>query len=304
MPKSGQAWDPEFLRGHPLFSLWEEYASRFRGPTWPRVEDYTGALRECSERAEAADAMTVRSLPPVERVAEAEAGDSLPSLVFRRSQKRSRRRKRTEIDVASLYDGSIALSGEVLCLEESYHDLLNAIVFCAFPRSKRVLHRRQYRALSAWLEETGALSAGARLPGTRSREQDALTIFDEGGTLVLMTEAVLENLRETGQPLQVSAAGSPQVVPLLFGHGLLEQLLKSPLAVRSSGYVLTVSSQVLLGQLPHALFELADRGLARRLSDPKEFCFPRADVIFELDAQGDAWIRLPRAPRTAPGSSV
>lgn len=289
MPKSGQAWDPYFLREHPLFLLWERYAAPFRGPVWPTVEQYTAVLRTFTERADAVDRLELSS-------AQAPVAGLAP-LCFRTSKKRSRRQKRTAIEVASLYDGSIALAGVVPCLEESYHDLLNAIVFCAFPRSKRVLHERQYRALCAWLKQSSVLLEEKRLPGQRTREQDALTIFDEGGTLVTMSEAFYRDWAQSGQSLRLGETAWRHVAPLLFGHGLLEHLFEGHVAVRSSGCLLVIPGPELPYEDPEALFQIADRGLAARLADRDEFCRPRADLIFELQSDGEVWIRSPREAR-------
>lgn len=156
MPRSGQPWDPGALtRSSLLGPLCELGRSLLCTSGWPTLDAY-GALAEREREARASE---------------------LPPLRFAAPEPRPRRKRLLEpINPARLYDGRIALRGEIPCVSQSYHDLLNALAWAAFPRAKRALHARQFRALSARLEP-GATS----LPNRRTREQDALTLFDEGG---------------------------------------------------------------------------------------------------------------------------
>lgn len=301
MPKSGQPWDPRFLAEHPLFRAWEPFAKPFRTENWPNPELYTQVCATFSEKRW--DARPEASLSP---------------LRFRAMQKKSRRDKRQSVELEGLYDGSIALRGEIPCLEQSYHDLLNAIVFCAFPRSKRALHARQFEAQKRWLEEAGVLDRARdthRLPGARSREQDALTILDEGGTVLVLTETAHAIWRSAKTRLTLDAFSPGQVLPLLFGHALLEHLVEGRTALRSSGVMLVVpDARRALAETESdavALFAIADRHLARRISDPDEFLLPGADAIFELAADQifigppkPAWhLPNPLSPALPPGAS-
>jgi hypothetical protein len=89
------------------------------------------------------------------------------------------RRQRGPVDVRDMYDARIA-RGEVPTRERNWHDLLNALVWATFPKSKATLHARQHRAIREW--------AGAdvvrKLPNARTRELDALALVDEGGVIV------------------------------------------------------------------------------------------------------------------------
>lgn len=288
MPKSGEVWDPAFLVEHPLFRVWEPFARALRTPSWPDAAQYSRAIEEFSRASD----------------------PSLPALRFREMEKRSRRDKRKTIDLERLYDGSIALKGEIPCLRESYHDLLNAIVFCAFPRAKRALHARQFRAQKRWLEGAGALNPeleAPRLPGARSREQDALTILDEGGTVLVFTESAHHKWKSATERRPPEALAPGQVLPLLFGHALLEHLAVGQKALRSSGVIVVVPDP--RGPLAEteadarALFGVADRALAARIEDPHEFQEPGADSIFELSA-GQVLIGPPKPAWHLPNPKI
>lgn len=303
MPRSGQAWNPEFLRGERLFAPFEWLAGQLRGAAWP----------------------TTAQLTSLGEAARLRTGEPLRTLSFRQMEPLGRRRKRGPVRLSATYDGSIAEHGEVPCLSASYHDLFNAIAFAAFPRSKRALHERQYRALIQWAEE-----GAAQLPGARTREQDALTIFDEGGMVVCMTAERARAHRGVafGGPVQAPPGSGAALAPLrvddllgqgleilTFGHALLEHLHDGHDYSRSSG-VLVVLPDAAFTSFERLLDE-ADRILCARLGDALEFREPGADLIVELVLDDGAsprrgkgtWLgplkdwsgTLPDAPHAAPG---
>jgi hypothetical protein len=174
-----------------------------------------------------------------------------------------------------LYEGRIVEAHEVPTRPDDWHDLFNALAFCAFPRAKWALHERQYRIYA------GRLSPSAtRLPGARTREQDALALFDEGGLLVsVQPEAralVPDDPDELDRALSALVQrGLAWAVP--FGHALYEHLvagLEPPLAY---AHVLHLAS-------PHAdparsgrwleTLDLIDAQLASALGDPCQFGAP------------------------------
>ena len=255
MPKSGQDWQPGFLLGHPLFEIFEPLAGRLRSRDFPTHADLT-ALAEGERNRRAPD---------------------LEPLRFSPHTKKPRRSKRTKIVLDELYDGSIVLKREVPCLERSYHDLFNALIFSAFLRSKRHLHQRQFAALADWI------GTGSQLPGKRTRQQDALTIFDEGGVILIMAEPFLSAWRSSSTPLMIDPHNPETgIVPLLFGHALLEHLYEGHSQIRASAVVIELARPLSLD----GLLDEADRHLAARLSDPSEFQEPGADGIFFMDGDG------------------
>jgi hypothetical protein len=262
MPKSGQIWEANFLAGHPLLRPFERIAGALRTGTFPSASDYT----EVCERER------IRRTPDLE------------PLTFVKMEKKPRRKRRSEVRLEGLYDGSIALRGEVFCLQDSYHDLLNALVFAAFPRSKRTLHARQFAALTGWVDV-----AAPRLPGKRTREQDALTIFDEGGVVLAMSEEAHDAWRNTRAQTQL-VPDSNEVIAFLFGHALLEHLLEGQLAIRASALVCTVNTSLDGDEL----LDEVDRQLNARLEDRNEFSAPKADCVFEMKRDGQFYIGPPR----------
>ncbi|HKU69286.1 MAG TPA: DUF3025 domain-containing protein, partial [Burkholderiales bacterium] len=83
------------------------------------------------------------------------------------------------------YEARIYLKGELQMRPESAHDAFNLLVWLAFPRAKAALNARHFAALR---DQT---TAGA---ANRGPAQDALTLFDEGGVIVISSDPDLLGL--------------------------------------------------------------------------------------------------------------
>lgn len=182
--------------------------------------------------------------------------------------------------VDRLYDGRISVHAEVPTRERDWHDLFNALCFATFPLAKRALHRRQYRALSERIQP-----GMKRLPPSRTPEQDALTLFDEGGAVIAAEAAVHAQLMATeagqrpGCLRSAVAEGRARVIP--FGHALFEHLVEG---LRCPGG----STRILLLEDPRRpdaeLLAAVDRALCAELSDPSAFRTPREGAHVRLAA--------------------
>lgn len=263
MPKSGQPWDPSFAEKSPLFAPFSSLTAAFAARVeWPTPADFT-------------------SLVEAERV---RRDSTLSPLEFVASTPRPRRQKRVSVSLDLLYDGSIARRRQVPCVKDSYHDLWNAIAFAAFPRSKRALHARQYRALERWATE-----GAARLPSRRTREQDALTVFDEGGSVLVADAAFFARWREAREWTLVSESNDCHVV--LFGHALMELLGYGRPEIRSCAVFLERDETY-----PQpALVDWIDVRVARRIEDDGCFASPGADGVVRIDESGRVWVAPPDA---------
>jgi hypothetical protein len=81
------------------------------------------------------------------------------------------------------YEERVFETGAVPTRESSWHDIFNALVWLAFPRTKATLNRRHCEELRA--------RRGHPLRGTA---RDVLTLFDEGGVLVACADPSLASL--------------------------------------------------------------------------------------------------------------
>lgn len=249
-----------FLEQSPLLVHFHELGQPLSKDRWPTLDEYS-AFAEAERQARAAELAAVRFAPPVPRPRRARRSD--------------------QVALNQLYDARIALEREVPCLTSSYHDLLNVLAWGAFPRAKRALHARQYRALAARLPE-----GDSRLPNRRTREQDALTLFDEGGSVLVATPELVERLA-VAAPRASSLADETGARVVLFGHALMEHIIRYRTTVRSAALLVTVP-----GPLPEGrpLLELVDWELERRLQDDRQFLEPSPYRVLSIDPPGLAWV--------------
>jgi len=142
--------------------------------------------------------------------------------------------------------GSASLSGYLqLILDEkkipirefALHDILNAVSFMMFPLSKAALNAR-HRTESPH---------GLRPGQNRTRTQDLLTIFDEGGVVRL-----------------ISARGGQ--CDVIFGHAVYEHIIEGK-GLRAARLDLAVGDEI-IGKTRQELLVLADKELSRWLMDP------------------------------------
>lgn len=131
---------------------------------------------------------------------------------------------------ASAYEAHIARTGEVPT-RDNLHDLFNALVWLAFPRTKARLNALQARAIAAD-------GIGAR----RGSVRDAATLIDENAVLLVTQRAdLIAALRaHDWQRLFVAERGAWQgaLRAIVFGHALMEKLVQPYKAVTAHALVL------------------------------------------------------------------
>jgi hypothetical protein len=206
-------WDPKFTRKSPLFWPIAPAAARLAHfDDWPAPSDL--AILFPSEGTPPANA------PPV------------------RFEVASPRPRRRPAATGVGYDARIALERVVPTRARSWHDLLNALVWATFPRAKLALHARQHRMIAA------RLGPDRRLPGARTKEQDAVAMLDEGGVVALRDG-------------RASCA-------VIFGHAIYEGLAcDGPPNVRAAAYVVNLDA---LPADPRDRVAAADGALAALLA--------------------------------------
>ena len=140
---SSLSWDPLFAARSPLFEPLRTMASRLSPSRRPSREELTQLAGSC-EQVVNASGQAIKFYAPT-------------------SSDRS----------AADYERRIAAEGAVEHRDESWHDLLNALVWMTYPRTKAVLNRRHVTEMARESD------------GRRSRARDALTQFDEDGLVVV-----------------------------------------------------------------------------------------------------------------------
>ncbi len=185
------------------------------------------------------------------------------------------------------YEARIAQMHRIATREDNWHDLLNSLVWLRYPVLKHALNARQVSDL-------------ARVgPRERTLGQCALTLFDEGGLVVIARDLRLLDAWDRHDWPELfgtcGAAWREQTRVLVFGHALLEHALDPEhLLVGKALAIATTADPHSPGVERDALAALADRiAEGRLLLDPKELrAFPVSGLEgwhrSSLDAEGRA----------------
>ena len=240
-------WDPAFCERSPWFWPLRAAAEHFaQHEDWPTLAELSAAYAKHTQ------------------------GLGVDTLKFCENVKKSDKRAEGRVVISALYDARITLAREVPTRERHWHDLLNMLCFATFPHSKRALHARQYTVLTERLDDNTR-----QLPNRRTPEQDTLTLFDEGGVVVAVTEQAALQLQaadaSTRETLaqQLHTQRALRVVP--FGHALYEHLVEG---LRCPGGCTQIIAVRELWAEPRALLQTIDRELAKRLKSRDLLCSP------------------------------
>jgi hypothetical protein len=159
------------------------------------------------------------------------------------------------------YEAHINASGEVPT-RDNLHDFFNAMVWLRFPQIKRALN-----ALQA--TEIHRNQTASELSGTRGRQRDAATLFDENAALLICSDANLiaalrrHDWKEALWERRASFGASCEVV--LFGHALLEKLVHPYKAVTAHAWIVMAEPSWFALTWPQRINQL-DASVAQRLS--------------------------------------
>ncbi len=151
------------------------------------------------------------------------------------------------------FERRVVEQNELIVRRNSLHDLLNALVWLTFPKSKRAISEAH-------------VALGVNKDGkTRPRRRDVLTLFDESGIIILSENDALRTMNQSHQWRELfvnyRADFIQQARPILFGHGAMEQLGNQLPKVHRG---LTVKALWLRLPVTTSLFELDDY-LAKRI---------------------------------------
>ena len=248
-------WDPALCQRStwfwPLTAAANHFAAR---ADWPSLADFDAAYRACTRGLDVAE------------------------LRFRDNVRKQDKRAAGRVVLEALYDARITLAREVPTRERNWHDLLNMLCFATFPQSKLALHARQYARLAERID-----ASTAKLPNRRTPEQDALTLFDEGGVVIAAERAAARQLAEAApadvENLCLALCDLKQLRVVPFGHALYEHLIEG---LRCPGGCTQV---VVVDDLWGAdVLRALDTALRAKLDDPTQLTSPRTCGQIRLSA--------------------
>ena len=234
-------WDPRFLERSPMLEPLRIHGGALSTPQWPSTGDLGRLLAQCDAPPVTGSGARISFVPQSRKVQ-----------VFEEK-----------------YEPRIFLKGEVQVREGNWHDLLNALVWLTFPRAKAALNARHYRAL---LEQR---ATGAR---NRGPEQDAMTLFDEGGVIVAARDPELLQLLQSHEWKALFWHRRARVTAdmrfYLFGHALYEKALNPFTGITARGLLFEVDADFFRAP-PAAQIQALDAVTAGRLADAQAVRSPR-----------------------------
>ncbi len=129
----------------------------------------------------------------------------------------SRRALRLLPFIANDYQMSLFLLGQLQTREYDWHDLFNALEWMMFPKAKAALNLQYFYCLDARLPFPWKATKT-----NRSRQEDAMTIFDEGGIVCVTHDDEVWNKVRGGENM----AKNQNLRCYVFGHGILDSKLR------------------------------------------------------------------------------
>jgi len=235
--RNASDWDPQFLVRSPMFEPLRGKGAALQSSHWPRLDELQ-LLLENSRKSIV-------------------NGQGLPICFVAQGPKLRAFEEK--------YEPRIYLKGEVPVRAENWHDLLNALVWLTFPKSKAALNRRHFLAASE-SEEKGDKNRGP--------VQDALTLFDEGGVIVACSNSWLAQLlvdfkwKELFWVNRNAVAASMKL--FLFGHAIYEKALQPFTGVTGRGVIFPVAADFFAASLEQQL-RMLDEKLGDYLNNPQHF---------------------------------
>ena len=150
------------------------------------------------------------------------------------------------------YEVRIFETGEVQTRPDNWHDLFNALVWLAFPKTKAVLNRHHY-------EQIGTRGAGRQ----RGTARDVLTLFDEGGIVVATADADLSALLKDFKWKELFWTHRADVCRDMrfhvFGHAIYEKALEPYKGVTAKALIVDVAPGLVDQSTEYQLSELDAR---------------------------------------------
>ena len=168
------------------------------------------------------------------------------------------------------YERRIASTGEIETRDRNWHDLFNALVWIAFPKAKAAVNAQH----AAMLEERGDAEALRRGP-----ERDALTVFDEGGVVVLSSAPETFELIRAFEWKELFWHRRERLLAttrfLAFGHALYEKALDPFIGMVAKTVFVKVDAAFASLDIAQQL-AIADAALAAHFADRANFSSAKA----------------------------
>lgn len=247
-----QKWDANFVSFSPVFSplrFWAEKFSHFKDG-WPGLADYQTLL---SALPQPILTLNGQVLKIVEQ-------DGKPG------------------HFSEHYAPRIYLSGEIQTRTENWHDFFQFITWFMFPKTKATINAIHIPAAQSRIEEQTDL-------GRRSSIENMLSLFDEGGAVILSSDnSLLQLIRDFKWKelfWQRRDDVNSKLKLVTFGHALYEKGL-SPYVGMTANCILFHVDEKLLQQTNQQQLDWIDNELAKLFLAGEPYKKPKDLAPFPL----------------------
>ena len=247
-----QKWDADFVSFSPIFSplkFWAENFSQFKDD-WPGLVDYQAVLSALPEPILTKNG---KALKIVEQ-------DGKPG------------------HFSEHYAPRIYLSGEIQTRTENWHDFFQFLTWFMFPKTKAVINSIHIPAAQVRIENNTDL-------GRRSPIENMLSLFDEGGAVILCSDdSMLQLIRDFKWKelfWQRRDELQEKLKLITFGHALYEKGL-SPYVGMTANCILLPVDENILHQTNQQQLDYIDNELATLFSKGEPYKKPKDLSPFPL----------------------
>ncbi len=225
-------WDPQFDAGSPMFEPLRHLLAPFRGHSeWPGLEVFQALLDAREEPIRTLHGAVLRVVEQAGKPAH--FGEHYVPRIF--------------------YDG------EIQTRRRNWHDLFQLLSWFIFPRTKAVINATHIPFAQARIEGGGEV-------GRRSPVENTLSLFDEGGVVILSSDETLLQLIRDFRWKELFWERRDELADKLhcvtFGHAMYEKGLKPYIGMTANAILLPVEAGYfklpLLERLAHIDARLAD----------------------------------------------
>ncbi len=247
-----QKWDADFVSFSPIFSplkFWAENFSQFKDD-WPVLADYQAVL---SALPKPILTQNGKALKIVEQ-------DGKPG------------------HFSEHYAPRIFLSGEIQTRTENWHDFFQFLTWFMFPKTKATINAIHIPAAQVRIESETDL-------GRRSPIENMLSLFDEGGAVILCSDdSMLQLIRDfKWKELFWHRRGElkTKLKLVTFGHALYEKGLSPYVGMTANCILLSVNENI-LHQTNQQQLDYIDNQLAALFSKGEPYKKPKDLSPFPL----------------------
>lgn len=237
-------WHPDFDRDKPMFEPLRPLLEPFRDhASWPELDDYQRLLDSRDEPLRTHKGAVLKVVPQAGKPDHFEQH----------------------------YAPRLYLHGEIQTRTRNWHDFFQLLTWCLFPKTKAAINAIHIPSAQQRLEE-------GLEPGRRTPIENMLSLFDEGGAILLSSDESLLQLVRDFRWKELFWRRRDELATkfecIVFGHAMYEKGLRPYLGMTANSVLLKVDAEYFTQPLQQRLAGI-DTRLADILNAREEYAKPR-----------------------------